>query len=106
MKKWLLVIFSILIIPGKALAQGRTVQTDFGAFHNISEFITGLFSWAIPLVGALAFLMFIYAGYLYITSQGDQGKIKIAKDIIIGVIAGIILLFSIRLLLQNILGTI
>ena len=96
----------ILLLPNLAFAQQIVAQTDLGSFRSIGEFLTGFFTWAIPITGALALIMFIYAGYLYMTSQGNQENITNAKDIIIGVIAGLLLLFTARILLENVIGTI
>lgn len=87
------------------LAQGTAVQTDIGEFSNIGGYVSALFNtWAMPIITGLAVLMFIYAGYLYMTSQGNQEQISLAKEIIIGVIAGVLLLFTAWILLNNVIG--
>jgi hypothetical protein len=49
--------------------------------------------------------MLIWAGYLYMTSQGNQDNITSAKDIITGVVLGLLLLFTAEILLKNVIGT-
>lgn len=83
-----------------------TVDTEFGDnISNFGQFLTRVFAWGIPITAGIAVLMFMYAGYLYMTSQGDTGKIGEAKEIIIGVIVGILLLFSVGVLMRNVTGT-
>lgn len=82
----------------------QAVNTDFGTASNVGEYISKIFIKLIPAVGGLAVLMMIYAGYLYMTSQGNSEQINKAKDIILGVIFGIILLFTIEVLLKNVVG--
>ncbi len=78
------------------------VETELGPAKNLSEYLSNIFNWIIPIVGGLAVLMLIYAGYKYITSQGNPEAISQAKDIIIGVITGIVLLFLIEIILRQI----
>ena len=83
------------------IAQG-TVETDFGPATGIGQYVNNILTWLMPVVGGLAFLMLIYAGYLYMTSQGNPDNINQAKEILIGVIVGVILLFGISLILREI----
>jgi hypothetical protein len=100
-------ILSLLIFgPKIALAQPVRVTTDLGATSNFSDFLTQFFAWALPITSATAVLVLIYAGYLYMTSQGNQENITTAKELITGVVLGILLLFAARILLRDIIGTI
>lgn len=108
MKKHLLKIIAILTVfsPNIALAQTAPVQTDIGSANNIGEYVSLFLTWSYPVIGSLAVLMFIWAGYLYMTSQGNQENISTAKEIITATILGLLLLFTARLLLSDIIGTI
>lgn len=94
----------ILNIINKTMAQ-TTVETDLGHVGGLTDYVNLILRWAYPVIGALAVLMIIYAGYLYMTSQGNSDKLNQAKEIIIGVITGIALLFLIGIILRTI-GTI
>lgn len=83
-----------------AIAQG--VDTDFGRSNNVAEYVNNILRWLVPSIVGIAVLMMIYAGYLYMTSQGNPDNINQAKEIIIGVVIGIMLLFAIRLILTEI----
>ena len=75
---------------------GATEVNDIGAYLNLYlPAITGI-------LGGVAFLVMIIAGYIYMTSQGDQAKVGLAKELIIGVITGILLLFLINVLRNEI----
>lgn len=78
------------------------VITEFGPVNNIIDYVNQILKWLLPLIGGLGVLMIIYAGYLYITSQGNPEATGKAKDIIIGVITGIFLLFLIKIILSTI----
>ena len=80
------------------LAQAPS-QTEFGPASNLSQYVNLIMTWVLPVIGGLAVLMLIYAGYIYMTSQGSPEAIGRAKDIIIGVVIGILLLFTIGIIL-------
>lgn len=90
----------------KIIAQGTTVETDLpvGRVSSVTDYVNQVLAWAYPVIGSIAVLMIIYAGYLYMTSQGNSDKINLAKEIIIGVITGIGLLFLIGIIM-NTIGT-
>jgi len=80
------------------------IWTDFGAATNFGEYASLVIQWATPVIGLFATIMVIYAGYVYMTSQGNPEQVNTAKDILIGVIAGIILLFTAEIILKNVIG--
>lgn len=94
---------TITLVPSLALAQ-TSIGTDFGQANNIGAFMILVIPWAEGIIASVAVLALIYAGYLYMTSQGEQENITTAKDIITGVILGIILLFTAQILLHNVIG--
>lgn len=46
------------------------------------------------LVGTVFVVLMIYAGVLWMTAAGDDDKIKKAKDLIIGAVIGLVIIFS------------
>jgi len=86
----------------KCTKGAKGVTTDFGWVCNIADYVNKLLPWIMGIVGGLAVLMLVYAGYIYMTSQGNPERVSLAKDIIIGVIIGIILLFIIEVILKTI----
>jgi|SRR3989344_1198022 len=91
----------LLIFPLMAFA----IPSAIGNVVDIMQRILG-FIW--PVFVGFAIIMFIVAGFIFLTSQGDPGKAKTARDAVIwgvvGVIVGI-LAFSIPLIIGNTLGT-
>lgn len=85
-----------------AQATQSTYTTDLGPAKDIADYVNILLKWALPVVGGLAVLMLIYAGYIYMTSQGSPEATGKAKDIIMGVVIGILLLFTIGIILSTI----
>lgn len=106
---WLTVFLSLMApVKTSALSNSITprrvaVVTEFGD-TDFGQYMSKILTWLVTIVASLATLMFIYAGYIYITSQGNPEGITQAKDIIIGVITGIILLFLIEVILVKTVG--
>jgi hypothetical protein len=85
-------IFALLLIPTFAGAQVLTEQTFVAGVSNISGalgVINKIATWFLTIVVAIAVIMFVYAGFLYLTSGGDDEKIKSAKNYLLYGIIGI-----------------
>lgn len=91
-------INNLFVFLPKALA----VETDFGDSANLGAYVNNAMRIITPTLGSVAFLVFIFAGYIYITSQGDESKVGLAKELILGAITGILLLFLINVLKNQI----
>ena len=87
-----------------AVAGGTGCTGDAGINNLITTIIT-IFSW---IVGVLAVIMIIYAGFLYVSSGGDSGKISTAKNTLIYAIIGVVIVaFSqviVKFVLQKTVG--
>lgn len=71
--------------------------------YTYCEYIYTIYDTAIKFGSVLTVIMVIYAGYLYIFSQGDNSRLNTAKEIFIGAVSGYALLLVIGLIL-NFLG--
>ncbi len=61
---------------------------------NLPELIGKLINGALGIVGSLALIMFIYGGLIWMTSGGNDEKIKKGKGILIWAIFGIVVVFT------------
>ena len=61
---------------------------------SIKKLAIGWVNFALSFVAILAVIAVIYAGVLYITSMGDDGNKDKAKNIIVYVAAGVLLIFG------------
>jgi len=72
---------------------------------SVGSYVTLLYKWVILGIGpALAMLVMIYAGYIYMTSQGNPDSLKTAKDLIIGALVGLALIILAGVILRNLVG--
>lgn len=97
-KIYFLILGAIAFLPQTALA----VSTEFGEVNNIAEYVNKIMTWLLPIVAGIALLAIIFAGYKYITSQGNPEAINQAKDIIISTITGVVLLLLIKIIINQI----
>lgn len=56
----------------------------------IAQVIQGIFS----IIGSLSLLMFVYGGFLWITSMGESKRIERGKTIIVWTVAGLAIMAS------------
>ncbi len=66
--------------------------------NSLANIFLGLVNWFAWFVALIAVVFGLYAGYLFITSSGDEAKIKKAKDTLVYALIGVvvsILAFSI-----------
>lgn len=95
MKKILITvsIFALSTIPLLTRAETTYLINPLGA-TDPRELIGRLIAGILSVIGSLTVLMFVYAGVLWITAQGEPKKVQRGKDIMIwatlglGVIAG------------------
>ncbi|MFA6458002.1 MAG: hypothetical protein WCV72_01250, partial [Patescibacteria group bacterium] len=66
--------------------------------------ITGWTNFTLPFVGVIAIAALIYAGFLYLTAAGNEDQAKKAKNIIIWVVIGIIIIFSAYAIVNTLLS--
>lgn len=60
----------------------------------------------IPIGGIVAVLMIMYAGFLFVTAQGDTAKIKKARDALLYAAIGAAILLGAKLMATAIQGTV
>lgn len=66
----------------------------------ISEYTFAIYSYGLTIVGIIAVLILMAAGFLWIASGGDSGKITKAKEMIFGSIVGLLIMIAMSLLLS------
>jgi len=69
---------------------------------TLTGMVKYFYEWGIALGGLAAFIALIIAGFQYLTSMGDPGKIKEARDRISSAVLGLVLLLSSFLILNTI----
>jgi len=88
-------------IPSPALScPAKQVPTELGCVSSFGQYFSIILDWLVPAVSAVAGLMAVYAGILYMTSMGNTENIEKAKTIIFSVIFGVGLLFLLEIIVR------
>ncbi|MCF7845719.1 MAG: hypothetical protein K9L85_00600 [Candidatus Peribacteraceae bacterium] len=92
--------------PG-ALTGLQTFKANYkgNSYGSAIGTITGWTNFVLPFVGVIAIAAIIYAGFLYLTAAGNEEQTKKAKNIIMWVVIGIILIFSAYAIVNSLLST-
>lgn len=77
-------------LAASQLQQGANSARPTDTPGNLVAVFDNITNTVIFLVGALAVIALVYGGFLYVTSAGDAGRVKTAKDTIIYAVIGIV----------------
>lgn len=86
---------------GTSLADTAACNTAIGRINVSSpqNFVARLFGIILGIAGIATIFLFIYSGYIFITSSGDKQKLQGARETITSAIVGLLfIIFSIALL--------
>lgn len=88
-------------VPAPALScPGNQIPTELGCVSSFGQYFSTILDWLVPALSAVAVLMAVYAGILYMTSMGNAENLEKAKTLIFSVIFGIGLLFLLELVVR------
>ena len=107
------------LIPAAALAQFDPAEGDRqlpqlpseapNNFSGLIDVIVTVARWMFGILMALSIVFILYAAFLYIISQGNEDRIKMAKTILIYAVVGLVvavLAGGISVVIQDFIGTI
>lgn len=110
-------LLTTIFLPQRVWAQGANITCGDGRintavgcipFSNMDQLLRWLLPWAFGIAGGIAFLLFIYAGFLIMTSSGDPHRLQAGKELLTAVFSGLLLLvfsvFLLRVIGVNVLG--
>ena len=111
-KKQIILIFvcvGILAVSGFVLAQPNLGLNDFGSqtglgTRSLGEIIAGIVRVFLSVLGVIAVLIILYAGFLWMTAGGDPGKIVTAKKWMLNGVIGLLIILSSLAITQFIVG--
>ena len=106
---FLAIILGLFIFP--LLALGQDLEIEYPEISGqkpttiqtgLPEYVKYIFNFAVAIVGIVAVAVFIWGGYIFLTSSGDLNKLKDGKDRLISALLGMLVLFSSYILLTTI----
>lgn len=76
--------------------------------YTLNDFmnkVVGLARWILGITGSLALLFFIYGGVMFLISGGNSERVTKAKQIIIGAVIGLIIVFTAYMIIGFVMKT-
>jgi len=71
-----------------------TLDNPLGDIKSPQALVGQVINSIFGIVGSLALVMFIYGGFLWLTSAGSAEQVKKGKDIFIWAVIGLVVIFS------------
>ena len=103
-------VFSLSVYANDEPPAGETpdvLTNPLGSFRTLQQapsqvgtIIGGIFG----VVGALAVLMIVYGGLMWMTSGGNQERVKKGRDVLVWATVGIVVIFSSYIILNFVLN--
>lgn len=90
--------------PAATEGNGVTVLQNPLTTDDPREIVGLVIRAVLGIVGSLALLMFIYGGFLWVTSAGNDEKVKKGKDIIVWASIGLAVIFFSYIMVTFVIG--
>lgn len=91
------------LTEGDALTQ-EYLSDDVSKADDLLLLVIGWTNFLLPIVALIAVVAIVWAGVLYVTSFGDDGRIETAKKIIMWVVIGLIIMLGAYAIVNTILN--
>ncbi|MFA6422589.1 MAG: LamG-like jellyroll fold domain-containing protein [Candidatus Buchananbacteria bacterium] len=94
-----ILFFVVLILPSIVFAQSANINqfataAGIDTASSLPTIIGRIVQVILATLGIVAILLIIYAGFKYMSAEGDPAKVEKAKKIIISAVIGLIIIFS------------
>ncbi len=99
---WLCVL-PTLLLPAAAFAQLEDAKTDLeevgeaigtDATNDLPTLIGNIISALLSVLGIIFVVLVVYAGFLYLTAQGEDTKVKKAKTLLTQSVIGLVIIVA------------
>lgn len=67
------------------------------------QLVVKVVDWLFRIVGAVALVIFIYGGFMMLTSAGSEEKVKKGRDALVAAVIGLAIMFSAHLIIRFVL---
>lgn len=105
MKKKILFILSLGYFFIATKANALPLYNPLGSGVDVPTLIGRIINIVVGVVGAIALLMFIYGGFLWMTSAGDSKRIETGKSTLTWAALGLVVIFTARTILTFLFTT-
>jgi hypothetical protein len=92
-KIFIFLLCVLILVPVFVFAQGTAKLTNPLGTSDVPAFIGRIIKAVLGIVGSLALLMFVYGGFLWMTSGGNEQKITKGKNVLVWATIGLAIIF-------------
>ena len=100
-------VYNVSTIGGSVQSAGNSA--GLGSASDLPTMVGLIISVLLGVLGMVFVVLIVYAGFLYLTAQGEQDNVKKAKKLLTQAVIGLVLIvsaYAISLLVTNSLVTI
>ncbi|MFH1654581.1 MAG: hypothetical protein ABIE74_11095 [Pseudomonadota bacterium] len=98
-----IILISLAVLSSETILAATGVQPPTqGLPTDLGQLIQQIFTWSLAVLGIAVFVMFFYAGFLWLTAAGNTARVGEARSRMTNAILGAILLLSSYLILNTI----
>lgn len=102
-------ILALMFLPALVMAQDSgLIPCGYGDnpcdTGDVATFVNGLIDFLIRMLGIIAVIVMVYAGFMLVTSGGDEGKWTKAKELFTNVVIGIVIILAAWLVVDTIMS--
>jgi len=94
---------TLALVPSVTLAASVTLTNPLGT-SDVRTIVGRIISASLSVIGTIALLMFVYGGFLWLTSRGDAKAIDKGKNTMTWAILGIVVIFGAYVIVRTILA--
>ena len=98
-------VAALLLFPSPTFGASKAVESAAGTFRDagkntglsqtdLTTTISGMINTALGLTGIILLVIIIYAGFLWMTAQGNEEQVTKAKNILKNAVIGMVLVFA------------
>ncbi len=114
-KFFLAAVFSVLLVAlpylvsaagilpaetGGTCAAGQEGRCGNYTLNDATQLMVNVANYILGIVGSLALLMFVIGGFMFLISAGSSKSVEKGKQIIIGAVIGLIIVFCSYMIIQ------
>jgi len=92
-KIFIFLLCALILIPAFVFAQGTAKLTNPLGTSDVPTLIGRVIKAVLGIVGSIALLMFVYGGFLWMTSSGNEQKITKGKNVLVWATIGLAIIF-------------
>lgn len=102
MKRFLTASLALVVISLPNISFATSLPNPLGV-TSVPDLIGRVINASLSVVGSLALLMFVYGGFMWMLSRGDQKMVQKGKDTLTWATLGLAIIFSAYVLVNTII---